>query len=90
MGNLSSYISLAFAFATQKRAPPGSWEGDLLQVAGPEQPLAPVWEAHIYDYVLFPPVATHHLADQTSARLYPVVAGHPHSHAHACVLRLHD
>ena len=40
--------------------------------------------------VLFASVATHDLADQTPALLYPVVVSHLNSHAHACILRLHD
>jgi hypothetical protein len=63
--------------------------GNLLQILGLEQPLSPIREEHIYDHVLFSPVATHDLADQTSALLYPVVVGHLNSHSHACVLRLH-
>jgi hypothetical protein len=37
--------------------------------------------------VLFASVATHDLADQTPALLYPVVVSHLNSHAHACILR---
>jgi hypothetical protein len=64
--------------------------GNLLQVTRPEQSLAPIREAQIYYHVLFSAVATHDLADQTSALLYPVVVCHPHSHTHAYILRLHD
>src|SRR5918992_5553697 len=67
----------------------GNGGGNLLQVLRPEQPILPVGEAHLYDYVLFSPVATHNLADQTSALLYSVVLLHLHSHAHACIWRLH-
>ena len=35
-------------------------------------------------------VATHDLADQTSALLYPVVVGHLNSHTGACLLQLHN
>src|SRR5215210_5278891 len=78
------------AALTQQGTPPRLRSAYLLQVPRPEQPIAPVCKAHVYDYVLFPPVATHNLADQASSFLYPVVVLHLHSHAHACILRLHD
>ncbi len=91
LGDHTSSISLAPALATQKkRAPPGSWRGNLLQITRPEQPLASVRKAHIYYHVLFSPIATNDLADQTSALLYPVVVGHLNSHSHVCILRLHN
>jgi len=64
---------LAPALATKKGAPPGAWGSDLLQVLRPEQPLPAVREAHVHHHVRFSPVTTHHLADQASALLYPVV-----------------
>jgi hypothetical protein len=66
------------------------WGGDLLQITRPEQPLPSVREAHIYYHVLFSPIATHDLADKTSALLYPVMACYLHLHAHVYILRLHD
>jgi hypothetical protein len=90
LGNLSSSIALASAFATQKRAPPGSWGGDLLQILRPEQPMLPVREAHVQCPVLVATVATYDLADQAPSLLYPVVLLDLHSHTHACIVRLHD
>jgi hypothetical protein len=49
-----------------------------------------VREAHVQGPVLSSPVATHDLADETPALLYPVVVCYLHSHAYTCILRLHD
>src|SRR5215208_1003423 len=83
------HLSLASAFAIQKRAPPGLRRGDLLQVLWPEQPIVSIRKAHVHGYVLFSPVATHHLAEQAPSLHYPVVVAHPHLHAHAYILLLH-
>jgi hypothetical protein len=84
------HLPLASAMvSTPKRAPPGLWRGDLLQISRPEQPLAPIREAHIYDYVHLSSVATHNLADQTSTLLYPVVVCHLNSQDVRVGMRLH-
>jgi hypothetical protein len=82
-------LSLASAFETQKRAPPGLRGGDLLQLLRPEQPIVSIRKAHVHGYVHFSPVATHHLAEQAPSLHYPVVVAHPHLHAHAYILLLH-
>lgn len=83
-------LVLLCAVYVEHRTPPAPRSTYLLQVSGPEQPGSPVCKAHIYDYVLIPPVATHNLANQASALLYPVMVSHPHSHARAHILWLHD
>ena len=86
----SSSTGAAPPFAINKKGvPPGAWGGDFLQILRPEQPLAPIREAHVHHHVLLSPVATHHLAEQAPSLRYPVAVAHPHSHAHAYVLRLH-
>src|ERR687896_1581777 len=54
----------------------GNGGGNLLQVPGPEQPVFPVGEAHVHDYVLLSPIATHDLAHEAFAPFYPVVLLH--------------
>ncbi len=84
------HLSLAPASATQKRVPPGLSRRDLLQVLRPEQSMLPLGEAYVHGPVDFAAIATYDLADQASSLRYPVVLLDLHSHAHACILRLHD
>ncbi len=60
----SPSIPLAPPFVINKKgAPPGAWGGDFLQIIRPEQPLAPVREAHVHHHVLLSPVTTNRRAD---------------------------
>ena len=64
--------------------------GDLLQIAGPEQPMVAVREAHVDGNVLLAPVSANDLADHAPPPWDPVVSAHPHLHAHeACFFCAH-
>jgi hypothetical protein len=50
----SSWTSSSRAHRTRRSAY-ATGRGNLLLVPGPEQPVLPIGEAHVHDYVLFPP-----------------------------------